>query len=129
MDLGSSRFAHHSPGQADGHLSARSWGMDFPPASVSLALAAPLGSLYWPMGLAWLLASMATLLRYAMGEGVVALVGSHPNLVGSVLPVAVLMPHDVSLRVGLATRRRIGDGRGARDRAHAAQRPHPPAHG
>ena len=52
------------------------------------------GGPYWPTGLAWPLANAATLLRYAMGEGAIAVVGPHPDLVGRVLPAADLPRHD-----------------------------------
>ena len=49
---------------------------------------------------------MATLLRYTMGEGAVAVAGLGPDLVGQVLPAAVFTPHeksvspDIGLRAG-----------------------------
>ena len=68
---------------------------------------------YWPTGLARPLATAATLLRYAMGEGAVAAAGPRPDLVGRVLPVSVLTPHDrgvspdVVLRVGEPSTQRM----------------------
>ena len=55
------------------------------------------GGPYWPMGLARPLATAATLLRYAMREGAVAVVSPLPDVVGRVLPVSVRTPHDRSV--------------------------------
>ena len=47
----------------------------------------------WPLRLV-MLATVATILRYAMGDGVVMVAGPHPDMVGKALPVAILTPHD-----------------------------------
>ena len=63
------------------------------------------GGPYWPTGLARLLANAANLVWSAMGEGIIAVAGPRPDVVGRALPAAVLTPHDwgvpnVILRMG-----------------------------
>ena len=67
---------------------------DLPPSDGAVGAATDEGCPYWPTGLARPLATTATLLPYFMGEGAVAVAGPCLDLVGTVLLVSVLTPHD-----------------------------------